>query len=166
MKNSFIFLKKQINFYKAISFRFNRQIPTLKDFIKSNNIENKTNPTFESLSSSDIVPHTVSDFKDDIDLYSKTNDLLNNKMFFIETLGCQMNENDSDIIKSILTKSGLKQTDSKSDADVILLNTCAIRLKMDLSFLLFTILKYILLISCNYSNLYFELYCSLLSLQS
>jgi tRNA-2-methylthio-N6-dimethylallyladenosine synthase len=50
-----------------------------------------------------------------------------NKTFYIETYGCQMNENDSEIISSILQKSSFTQSSDISTADVILLNTCAIR---------------------------------------
>lgn len=46
---------------------------------------------------------------------------------YIETYGCQMNEYDSELVKSILHKEGHALTGSESDAHVILLNTCAIR---------------------------------------
>ena len=49
------------------------------------------------------------------------------RTFYIETYGCQMNENDSEIISSILQKSSYSQSLDISTADVILLNTCAIR---------------------------------------
>lgn len=45
--------------------------------------------------------------------------------FHIETYGCQMNENDSEIIRAVLTKN-YNET-NKSDADIVLINTCAIR---------------------------------------
>lgn len=46
---------------------------------------------------------------------------------YIETYGCQMNVSDSEIVASILHKDGYSTTDRPEDADVILLNTCAIR---------------------------------------
>jgi len=49
------------------------------------------------------------------------------KKYFIETYGCQMNENDTEIISSILQKSGMTLTKDISEANVVLLNTCAIR---------------------------------------
>lgn len=54
-------------------------------------------------------------------------ELFNDKKFHIETYGCQMNENDSEIINSILTKAGYTYTEELSKADIVLLNTCAIR---------------------------------------
>lgn len=49
---------------------------------------------------------------------------------FIKTYGCQMNEYDSDKMADLLALShGLELTDSESDADVILVNTCSIREK-------------------------------------
>lgn len=38
-----------------------------------------------------------------------------------------MNENDSQIVSSILHQSGYRKTTDQLDAEVILLNTCAIR---------------------------------------
>src|SRR6059036_3018233 len=46
---------------------------------------------------------------------------------FIETFGCQMNEYDTDVVRSILRARGYAFTDSADSADVVLLNTCAIR---------------------------------------
>ena len=49
------------------------------------------------------------------------------KKVFIQTWGCQMNEADTEIIKSILAKEGYSFVPKEEDADVIMLNTCAIR---------------------------------------
>lgn len=49
--------------------------------------------------------------------------------FYIETYGCQMNIYDSEIICSILLKSGFIKTSNLKKADIILLNTCSIREK-------------------------------------
>jgi tRNA-2-methylthio-N6-dimethylallyladenosine synthase len=46
---------------------------------------------------------------------------------FIETFGCQMNEYDTELVRSILKDNGYRFTDSADTADVVLLNTCAIR---------------------------------------
>ncbi len=46
---------------------------------------------------------------------------------YIETYGCQMNVNDSEIVGGVLQAQGFVATHKPDDADVILLNTCAIR---------------------------------------
>jgi tRNA-2-methylthio-N6-dimethylallyladenosine synthase len=46
---------------------------------------------------------------------------------YIETYGCQMNVSDSELILGRLTASGYNEVDDPSMADVILVNTCAIR---------------------------------------
>lgn len=45
----------------------------------------------------------------------------------IETFGCQMNEYDSELVRSLLKQEGFLFTDEQEAADVILMNTCAIR---------------------------------------
>jgi len=50
-----------------------------------------------------------------------------NKKFLIDTFGCQMNVHDSEVISGILSSLGYHATESLEDADVIILNTCAIR---------------------------------------
>jgi tRNA-2-methylthio-N6-dimethylallyladenosine synthase len=51
----------------------------------------------------------------------------NGKTVFIATYGCQMNEYDSEVIRSILGQEGYTFCDSPQDADIVLLNTCAVR---------------------------------------
>ena len=46
---------------------------------------------------------------------------------YIETYGCQMNLNDSEVILSILQDAGYVLTEDIEQADVILANTCSIR---------------------------------------
>lgn len=46
---------------------------------------------------------------------------------YVETYGCQMNESDSEIVKSVMNASGFEPTTEMGDADVIFLNTCSIR---------------------------------------
>jgi tRNA-2-methylthio-N6-dimethylallyladenosine synthase len=45
----------------------------------------------------------------------------------IETFGCQMNESDSELVRSLLKQTGFAFTDDRERADVVLVNTCAIR---------------------------------------
>ncbi|PFG06616.1 tRNA-2-methylthio-N6-dimethylallyladenosine synthase [Bacillus sp. es.034] len=49
------------------------------------------------------------------------------KKFYIRTYGCQMNEHDTEVMAGIFMALGYEVTNSTDDADVILLNTCAIR---------------------------------------
>src|SRR5271170_4841992 len=55
----------------------------------------------------------------------------NNKQFrkavFIETYGCQMNEYDSELVRSILKKENYEFVTDELAADIVMLNTCAIR---------------------------------------
>lgn len=49
------------------------------------------------------------------------------KTYWVETYGCQMNLSDSELMEGILTASGYTQVSVPEEADVILVNTCAIR---------------------------------------
>jgi tRNA-2-methylthio-N6-dimethylallyladenosine synthase len=51
----------------------------------------------------------------------------NRRKLYIESYGCQMNFSDSEIVTAILQESGFDTTSDFQKADVILLNTCAIR---------------------------------------
>ena len=46
---------------------------------------------------------------------------------YVETYGCQQNEADSEKIRGILCESGYAITDTAENADVVVMNTCAIR---------------------------------------
>lgn len=49
------------------------------------------------------------------------------KTFFIETWGCQMNEEDSEKLSGMLKKMGYKKAENKIHADLIIFNTCCVR---------------------------------------
>ncbi|MCD6542872.1 MAG: tRNA (N6-isopentenyl adenosine(37)-C2)-methylthiotransferase MiaB [Flavobacteriaceae bacterium] len=55
----------------------------------------------------------------------------NSKLLFIESYGCQMNLNDSEIVASILADEGFNTTPNIEDADLVLVNTCSIREKAE-----------------------------------
>ena len=57
----------------------------------------------------------------------KVKALYNLPKFYIETAGCQQNEADSEKITGMAVDLGYTLTDTKEDADLILLNTCAVR---------------------------------------
>src|SRR6059036_919824 len=46
---------------------------------------------------------------------------------YIETYGCQMNVADSELIVGVLVREGFVRTDDPAAADVLLVNTCAVR---------------------------------------
>ena len=50
---------------------------------------------------------------------------------YMETYGCQMNVADSDLIGSVLATAGYAMTESADQADVMLINTCAVREKAE-----------------------------------
>ena len=50
-----------------------------------------------------------------------------NMKYFIETWGCQMNEEDSEKISGMLKNIGYSKTEFKDKADVIIFNTCCVR---------------------------------------
>lgn len=52
---------------------------------------------------------------------------LSSRNVYIETYGCQMNVSDTELMSGILTQAGHRTVSHIDDADVILLNTCAIR---------------------------------------
>ncbi len=54
---------------------------------------------------------------------------LANQKFFIQTYGCQMNENDSERISGLLMEEGAQPENSLEDSDIIIINTCAVRQK-------------------------------------
>jgi tRNA-2-methylthio-N6-dimethylallyladenosine synthase len=49
------------------------------------------------------------------------------KRIFLETYGCQMNEYDSELVRSILKKENYEFVTDELAADIVMLNTCAIR---------------------------------------
>lgn len=53
--------------------------------------------------------------------------LFKGKKYYLRTYGCQMNVHDSEEISALLENLGFVKTDIFEEADLILLNTCAIR---------------------------------------
>lgn len=57
----------------------------------------------------------------------------NKRNLYIESYGCQMNFSDSEIVASILAKEGFNTTQQLEEADLVLVNTCSIREKAELT---------------------------------
>ena len=51
----------------------------------------------------------------------------NTKQYYIITMGCQLNENDSEKIQGILKNMGYEKTDKIEDSSIIIFNTCCVR---------------------------------------
>ena len=62
-----------------------------------------------------------------VDYNIKLTDFGKGKKSFVRTYGCQMNEHDSEKIRGMLKSVGYENTDEIEEADVVILNTCAIR---------------------------------------
>ena len=66
----------------------------------------------------------------EIEKWCKKIEEINNgtqKNYFIMTMGCQLNENDSEKLAGILANCGYKKTDNVENADIIVFNTCCVR---------------------------------------
>ncbi|WP_394750258.1 tRNA (N6-isopentenyl adenosine(37)-C2)-methylthiotransferase MiaB [Spongiimicrobium salis] len=57
----------------------------------------------------------------------------NDRKLYIESYGCAMNFSDSEIVASILSEQGFNTTQKLEEADLVLVNTCSIREKAELT---------------------------------
>ncbi len=62
----------------------------------------------------------------DADIIRDTS-LFKGKTYFLKTYGCQMNVHDSELIKNLVEGIGFNEVDKMEIADLVILNTCAIR---------------------------------------
>lgn len=65
--------------------------------------------------------------RDDYQVPENMKTMGKDKKYYLKTYGCQMNVHDSENIKAILEDMSFTETMEMEDADIILLNTCAIR---------------------------------------
>ncbi|MBN6755721.1 MULTISPECIES: tRNA (N6-isopentenyl adenosine(37)-C2)-methylthiotransferase MiaB [Staphylococcus] len=66
-------------------------------------------------------------YNDDFQIDEKYRNMGQGKTFLIKTYGCQMNAHDTEVMAGILGALGYTPTEDINHADVILINTCAIR---------------------------------------
>ena len=106
--------------------------PTLRDFLKADKSPNETKRTRRPQSG--VTKHTEilcnCDSPTELKVCSKSAKCqyrVNGVPVFIRTYGCQMNENDTSIVASILEDYGYKLVPDDSSAEIQLLMTCAIR---------------------------------------
>ncbi|KAI7891024.1 uncharacterized protein EV154DRAFT_509760 [Mucor mucedo] len=101
---------------KAKRLVFDSRSPSLQDFLAQRQIPN-AKPVDSALARPDQVPY----------LQAQGQQLGRGRKFYIEVYGCQMNVNDTEILNSIMTKTGFERTDNLDEANVVFLVTCAIR---------------------------------------
>ena len=67
--------------------------------------------------------------QEDLKYIEKVKELNNGKnyKYYIMTMGCQLNENDSEKLSGMLEQMGYKKTEEMKDADLVLFNTCCVR---------------------------------------
>ncbi|MGM0846688.1 MAG: tRNA (N6-isopentenyl adenosine(37)-C2)-methylthiotransferase MiaB [Bacillota bacterium] len=97
----------------------------------------KTEKDYSKYFQSVYIPPSLKDAKkrgkesvqyhNDFKIDEKFRGMGNHKKFYIRTYGCQMNEHDTEVMAGIFMALGYEATNTTEDADVILLNTCAIR---------------------------------------
>ncbi len=58
---------------------------------------------------------------------TKNPNFFNGKKYFLRTYGCQMNEHDSELVRNLVEGIGFLPCDNIEGADLVILNTCAIR---------------------------------------
>ena len=60
-------------------------------------------------------------------LIDRVEEVHGGETYVITTHGCQMNEHDSEKIKTLLNTMGFKEIDREEDADLAIINTCSVR---------------------------------------
>jgi tRNA-2-methylthio-N6-dimethylallyladenosine synthase len=111
-------LKAQI---KTISCSYHGKAPLIARYANFDNLLSTLMPD----KSSRI--NLFDQITEDVSAADAGSSVSHNRKFYIESYGCQMNVSDSEIVAAILTEAGYSLTDQDQNADVILLNTCAIR---------------------------------------
>ena len=86
--------------------------PSLREFLT---------PTTDGATTSTTTPDDASPYVDASLLRG------DGRTVHVETYGCQMNVSDSEVVAAVLRDAGYGRSASAADADVVLLNTCAIR---------------------------------------
>ncbi|HSI67493.1 MAG TPA: tRNA (N6-isopentenyl adenosine(37)-C2)-methylthiotransferase MiaB [Planococcus sp. (in: firmicutes)] len=105
--------------------------------VKASPSEKKSEKDYSQYFQSVYTPPSLKDAKkrgkeevsyvDNFKIDPRFENMGNGRKFYIRTYGCQMNEHDTEVIAGIFMQLGYELTDSVHDANVILLNTCAIR---------------------------------------
>ncbi|MBP2240209.1 tRNA-2-methylthio-N6-dimethylallyladenosine synthase [Cytobacillus eiseniae] len=104
---------------------------------KANSTENKAEKDYSKYFEAVYTPPSLKEAKkrgkedvkyhNDFDIPEEFHEMGRGRKFYIRTFGCQMNEHDTEVMAGIFLNLGYEPTDSVEDANVILLNTCAVR---------------------------------------
>ena len=94
-------------------YSYNGDVLNLPSDLPSSNKDSSTTYLSEKQSLTEKTPH--------------------NKKVYLESYGCQMNFADSEVVASILNKEGYSITDTLDQASLVLVNTCSIREKAELT---------------------------------
>jgi len=70
---------------------------------------------------------TTEEMNEQKDYMEKVFSIMNGKKYHIYTMGCQLNENESEKLAGMLTKMGYVFTEVPEEADLVIFNTCCIR---------------------------------------
>ena len=78
----------------------------------------------------------VDNFVHNLEILNKSFATINGRCrsYFVQTFGCQMNENDSEKLAGTLESAGFVVAKAKRDADLIIFNTCCVRENAELKF--------------------------------
>ena len=57
----------------------------------------------------------------------KLKNLISNKKYYLMTMGCQLNESESEKISGMVEEMGYTKTEDQEEADLVIFNTCCIR---------------------------------------
>lgn len=99
-----------------------------KGYKRMNVLESrKGNPPLDNVTPSD----KVMDKREQGQTLIKKGRKNNTQKLYLESYGCAMNLNDSEIVASIMAENGYNTTDELDEADLVLVNTCAIRAKAE-----------------------------------
>jgi tRNA-2-methylthio-N6-dimethylallyladenosine synthase len=71
--------------------------------------------------------HSVTVVHDEIAVSQRLKDIAFGKKYFIRTYGCQANVRDEETMRGLLEAAGFSEVDSETEADLVILNTCAVR---------------------------------------
>ena len=100
---------------RGLPLRHGRFFSTLRDFMP------QATPVSPDAAAPEVLPPYISasDVQGD------------GRSVYVETYGCQMNVSDTEVVRAVLKEAGYGVASSVAAADVVLLNTCAIREKAE-----------------------------------